>query len=490
MSAKVARKLWVILSISLVCLWFYGSGRAEQKAEEAPKLVASEPADGAKDVKLDIGVVRLHFDRNMKENTWTLWKSDKGEILPLEGENKEPWQNPQTFELKIQKLKPKTTYAIQLNSETRQGFRSAEENVALPVTVIVFETVAEEAKEEVEAPKERVKEGAEAPKEESKEEVEVPKEKPKEEVEAPKEEPKKKIEAPKEEPKEEIKVPEEKPILEPVPMKRGWKFEAGRFVTVKGTITAEGEEAPLEFSRDVEFNEEVRRVRDGLPTEVLRTIVSAKQEEIDQETGKKSTEEIGSKGDAYRVVFSRQGSRVTKSGGGQVENEDLSAALSDQLAPGLWPEGELDVDQEWSYKGEEVTRKFTSLKFKGGQLDLKVDDLGTDKHTRLRVAEISGRIKTKIELESLVLNLDAKVEIELPVGIGVPVLMKIEGKVSGRGSMETETGETVKYSVKGEVSYAQVAIPSSQVIVAAGGKPLKEGQSEKEESGLNPEDRE
>jgi len=81
-------------------------------AAEPPKLVRSEPADGAKDVKLDMGVLRLHFDRNMKENTWTLWKSDKGEFPPLEGENKEPWRDPKTFELKVQKLKPNTAYAI------------------------------------------------------------------------------------------------------------------------------------------------------------------------------------------------------------------------------------------------------------------------------------------------------------------------------------------------------------------------------------------
>lgn len=134
MRAKVAMKLCAILSLSLICCWFYGAGAAEeQKTAEAPKLVSSEPADGAKDVKLDIGVIRLSFDRNMKENSWTLWKSDKGEFPALEVENKEPsqWQNPQTLELKIRKLKPKTTYAIQLNSETKQGFRSAEDDVAL-----------------------------------------------------------------------------------------------------------------------------------------------------------------------------------------------------------------------------------------------------------------------------------------------------------------------------------------------------------------------
>ncbi len=105
-----------------------------------PELAESEPPNGATGVKLDIGVIRLHFDRNMKMNSWTLWGSDKGEFPPVEDAEASPWRDPRCAEIKIKTFQPNTTYALQLNSDRRQGFRSAEGDSPLPVTTIVFQT--------------------------------------------------------------------------------------------------------------------------------------------------------------------------------------------------------------------------------------------------------------------------------------------------------------------------------------------------------------
>ncbi|MEW6743359.1 MAG: hypothetical protein AB1486_11430 [Planctomycetota bacterium] len=106
----------------------------------APRLVRSEPESGAEDVAPDIGVIRFHFDRPMKTTQWTLWQSDRGLFPPMTDDNEAPWRDAKCCELRIQKLEPGTTYAIQLNSDRRQGFQAADGDVALPVTVVVFKT--------------------------------------------------------------------------------------------------------------------------------------------------------------------------------------------------------------------------------------------------------------------------------------------------------------------------------------------------------------
>lgn len=109
-------------------------------AAEAPKLTRSVPADGAKTVACEIGVIKLIFDRPMKMNTWTLWQSDKGAFPTMDLSDEDLWRDPQTCEIRIKALKPNTRYAIQLNSAKKQGFRSAEENEPLAVTLITFTT--------------------------------------------------------------------------------------------------------------------------------------------------------------------------------------------------------------------------------------------------------------------------------------------------------------------------------------------------------------
>jgi hypothetical protein len=105
-----------------------------------PALVRSEPADGAKGVPTSVGVLRFWFDKNMKQNSWTFWQSEKAEFPHMKGANDTPWRDPRCVELQVGKLKPGTTYAVQLNSESKQGFRSAQGDEPLPPTVISFIT--------------------------------------------------------------------------------------------------------------------------------------------------------------------------------------------------------------------------------------------------------------------------------------------------------------------------------------------------------------
>ncbi len=109
---------------------------------DPPRVTKSKPANGATEVPRDVGVLLVFFDRNMKLNQWTLWTSEEGEFPPLAAPDENPWRDPRTLELKLEAIKPGTTYAIQLNSAKakKQGFRSAEGDEPLPDTVITFTT--------------------------------------------------------------------------------------------------------------------------------------------------------------------------------------------------------------------------------------------------------------------------------------------------------------------------------------------------------------
>jgi hypothetical protein len=112
---------------------------------ETPNVVKSTPDNGATDVAVDVGRIIIVFDRNMKMNSWSLTISEKGPFPPMVQKD-EPWIDPLTFELRVRRLKPETTYAIQLNSKRRKGFISAEDQIPLPVTTITFTTVSAEGK--------------------------------------------------------------------------------------------------------------------------------------------------------------------------------------------------------------------------------------------------------------------------------------------------------------------------------------------------------
>ena len=57
---------------------------------EAQTLLRSEPADGAKNVPLDIGEVRFHFDRDMNTGGWSFLVTKQGKFPPPEGNNRKP----------------------------------------------------------------------------------------------------------------------------------------------------------------------------------------------------------------------------------------------------------------------------------------------------------------------------------------------------------------------------------------------------------------
>ena len=133
--------------IWLPCILAVSLGTAAVRTQ-APVLVKSQPASGATGVAFDVGRIVFEFDRDMDRTQWSFCQSARGVYPPQVAPGESPWLDARRCELRFGKLAAGTTYAIQLNSEQRKGFRSAEGARPLPVTVVTFSTAAECAGEQ------------------------------------------------------------------------------------------------------------------------------------------------------------------------------------------------------------------------------------------------------------------------------------------------------------------------------------------------------
>lgn len=107
----------------------------------AQDVARTEPANGAKAVPVDVGVIRIHFDTDMRGDSYSVLVSKKGPFPPLAGDNTKPWKSARVFELRVGPLEPGTTYALQINSTGRQGFQSSAGKATKP-TLVTFTTAA------------------------------------------------------------------------------------------------------------------------------------------------------------------------------------------------------------------------------------------------------------------------------------------------------------------------------------------------------------
>jgi len=402
---------------------------------DAPRLLKSVPADGASAVPTDVGKVIFFFDRNMKMNTWSLITSPKGVFPPMIAQD-EPWLDPVTFELKIERLKPNTTYAIQLNSETRNGFQTAEDQVPLPITTIIFTTATQTAVNDV--------------KESSSSSELQTKQPPREALTA---------------------AGSQSDSSAKMDIRPGWQFFVTRSRGIKGIATySTGEQEQFQSLQKIEFTEEVVKSKGQDISEVRRQIKSALQNDMDPQSGQMVPTELVPAGTTFKVVHSA-GENVLSDAttGEEVWDDIMLENFSPPIVSNLWPEGNLSQGQAWSFKGIEVTRRIGLFEAKGGELKLQVEKIVKEPSTGLSTAEIRGHLNTVVDLDTIKLNYDAKVEIDLPVALGVPFMIKFSGKLSGQGADQDEQGRTIQYRVEGEGDVLQICKPAETVVAAIGG---------------------
>lgn len=121
-----------------------GLGSVAQAAAEVPDptILRCVPAPRATGVSLDIGAITIVFAQPMRA-AHTLGRVPGLPFPPLAA--KEPqWATPTTFVLQVARLQPATRYGIQLNSDRRKGFATADGH-PLPPTQLTFTTAGRAA---------------------------------------------------------------------------------------------------------------------------------------------------------------------------------------------------------------------------------------------------------------------------------------------------------------------------------------------------------
>ena len=401
----------------------------------AQNLVRSEPANGARNVPVDVGLIRLHFDQDMKMNSWTVWLPKTGKFPPpVTSANFAPWSSPRTFELKLKKLEPDTLYALQLNSARKKGFKAARDGKPLAVTVISFRTGAvgpDRSTGGQEGPLEKIKgQGGRDGKPVS------------------------------------IRLGgnDPEPGAARTAIAPGWRFQVSRTTLVDMVARQGNQSMPIRVMMQTKFIEEVTRVARNRAAEATREVNLAVEKERDPESGEVKETQTCPRGSTYRIVFTPDGSQVLDARTGARVSEEVADCIGAPLSPELWPEGRLTKGQRWTYQNEDVTRRLWFMEARGGRLDLQVADIARDPDLGIVVAKIRGKVETKIQMENLLMDFRADVSIDLPPAIGVPLMIHFKGKMSTQGTGQDQNGNQVSYTVSGDRELYQTSAPARNVV--------------------------
>gem|GEM_PF-921749 len=392
-----------------------------------PQLIKSIPANGAADVPVDIGKITLFFDQNMKMNAWSVMMTQSAAFPPMIASDS-PWIDPLTYELKVKTLKPHTTYAIQLNSPQRAGFMAAEDQKPLPITVIQFTTAAQAVSQSGGANDLVVSE----------------------------------------------KLPDRSTQTSPGPtryrLRVGDAFEVTRSYGIEGVESgANGQQAPFRFFNQFMFTETIEQTDGRSISQASRKVTTARISQLDPASGQMASQDIVSAGTAFRVQHHAQETvLVDPASGQQIWQPDLLDAFGPPLIPRLWPDGKLTRGQRWSYQDADLAQRIMLIGALGGRIDLHVESIAPEPSTGLELAKIRGNLNTRIDLGEIILNFQARVEIDLPIALGVPVMVKFDGKLDGQGVGVDQWGQPANFQMAGDGAVLQICKPAASILRAPG----------------------
>ena len=249
----------------------------------------------------------------------------------------------------------------------------------------------------------------------------------------------------------------------------GWQFSVTRSNGIKGLVKYQsGEEEPFRYFFQSAFTDQVIQAQGPIIHEVLRQDPKAEFHQFDIETGQMVKENMVPPGTSLRVVYSPAGSVLYDSKTNEeIWDENLVNIFSSSIIFELWPQGPLSKGQTWSYKGVEVTQRLALIDAKGGQIELKVERIAPEPSSGLMTAQIRGGLLTTINLNGIPLRYDAKVDIDLPIAIGVPFMTKFSGKLSGQGTTQNQWGQPVNFKITADGDALQICKPTEEVIRAA-----------------------
>ncbi len=105
------------------------------------------PVSGARGVDPSLSRIRIVFSGPVKQNSWSIVGTDKGEYPEIQGDPE--FESNIVCALHV-KLAPDTTYSLGINSPTRKGFKSAgdETKTCVPYVLTFSTGAASEAGEQ------------------------------------------------------------------------------------------------------------------------------------------------------------------------------------------------------------------------------------------------------------------------------------------------------------------------------------------------------
>lgn len=127
----------------LVAVALFGTGTLSMAAEPRsvatarPCVVKTVPRCGETGISPATQEIRVTFSKDMKDKCWSWCTADEGQFPEMVGQPRY-LADRRTCVLAV-KLKPKTTYAIWLNTEKFTNFKDADGRHAVPY-LLVFET--------------------------------------------------------------------------------------------------------------------------------------------------------------------------------------------------------------------------------------------------------------------------------------------------------------------------------------------------------------
>jgi hypothetical protein len=482
-------------------------------AAAAANVARTEPANGAKDVALDVGVVTIHFDQRPTV-AYGFSRAPEGEFPPLAGKAAVSWADATTMAIKVQRLKPATPYAFILKPQGGEG------------TLVQFTTVGGEAPvEPVQPPPPPPEKPAAKPTLiglwesegdkshwEFKADGTITYSRPEEnyelgmtgkyaleddivsfEFEGQKKPMRSRVrfvDASTMEmggarsatryrriggtPPAEPAGPLGPAVTTRLPMQVGWKFQGRRVLLLDLTLSAQdGSKAPLQYLKQtLAFIERVEKLEENFPVEVTRKLTQAELETRGYNEQQTKKQQVAQPGTVLRVRTVGRRAGAVIDGTGEAIDEDFEEAIGGPLAPELYPEGDLKAGMRWSYKGADLGNRMP-FECMGGQADLRVESVARDPQSGLVVAKIRGPIQTKVQPGDIPLDLKGQIVIDLPVAIGIPLVAKIEGTLTAQTTFTDPQGRQHPVTVSGKGSFVQTVGPAMNIVKAAGGRQVK-----------------
>jgi hypothetical protein len=254
------------------------------------------------------------------------------------------------------------------------------------------------------------------------------------------------------------------------PLTSGSRFKVTRSIGIEGIEQLpSGEQTPVRYFQKIVFDETLRKVGDGGIEEVSRVIESAALHSLDPYAQTMTEQALVPPGTAFRVQHTPYGPALWDDRSGEeIWDTDMISAFAPPMIPRLWPGGELREGQSWSYSGADLVQRIGLIDVLGGELRLTVERLLPEPSTGMLVAQIRGTLKTKVDMDMVVLDFDADVQIDLPVSLPVPFMVKFDGRLSSgvQSSAEIVQPADPVFDAKGTV--LQIVQPSEKVLAAVG----------------------